>query len=164
MSLKRKNVQLILGCIITVVSFFLLFMVIAIGMYGKEMGLEKLLFYISNGFVFLIIATAIGYLVSVFVRGFNVLNMVCNIVSLGMSFLGGVFVQREILGDGVIAVSRFIPTYWYVNAVYAIQNVESNRGLIKDIYTSIGIEAIFAIAIFAVALVATRIKSEARAA
>jgi ABC-2 type transport system permease protein len=89
--------------------------------------------------------------------------MVTNTVGLGMSFLGGIFVPREILGESVLNVSRFLPTYWYVNAVDAIQNVGSNHSLMRDIQISIGIEAIFAIAIFAVALVATRARSEARA-
>lgn len=163
MSLKSKNIQLILGCILTVVAFFAFFMIIAFGMYGKNMGIVKALLYITNAFVFLIIATAIGYFVSIFAKTSNVLNMVTNTVGLGMSFLGGIFVPREILGENVLNISRFLPTYWYVNAVDAIQNVGSNHGLMKDIQVSIGIEVIFAIAIFAVALVATRVRSEARA-
>lgn len=161
--LKSKNLQLILGCMITVSAAFVFFMIIAFGMYGKNMEIEKALLYVVNAFVFLVIATAIGYFVSIFAKTSNVLNMVTNTVGLGMSFLGGIFVPREILGESVLNVSRFLPTYWYVNAVDAIQNVGSNPSLMKDIQISIGIEVIFAIAIFAVALVATRARSEARA-
>lgn len=163
MSLKKKNIQLILGCIITVMAFYTVFMIVAFGMYGRNMGILKEVLYLINTFVFLIIATAIGYFVSVFAKNYNVLNMIANTLGLGMSFLGGIFVPREILGENVIAFSKFLPTYWYVNAVEAIQNVSSNSGLMKDIQVSIGIQSIFAIAIFAAALAATRIRSEARA-
>jgi len=162
MPLKSKNVQLILGCIMTVAAFFVLFMIIAFGMYGKHMDMEKGILYIANAFIFLTIATAIGYFVSIFAKTSNVLNMVTNTVGLGMSFLGGIFVPREILGESVLNVSRFLPTYWYVNVVDAIQNVGSNQSLMKDIGISLGIQAVFAITIFAMALVATRVKSEAR--
>ncbi len=163
MPLKKKNMQLIMGCIITVMIFYLLFMIVAFVIYGKNMGTLKEALYLINAFVFLIIATGMGYFVSIFTTTTNELNMITNTIGLGMSFLGGIFVPREILGENVLVISKFLPTYWYVNAVEAIQNVSSNSGFMKDIQISIGIQLLFAIAIFAVALVATRIRSDARA-
>lgn len=44
-------------------------------------------------------------------------NAIVNTVSLGSSFLCGVFVQQELLGETVPSIARFLPAYWYVKAV-----------------------------------------------
>lgn len=160
--LRKKNMQIILGCVVTVLGVFILFMLVAFSMYGKNMGMLKEALYLINSLTYAVIATAMAYLVSIFAKSDNVLSMVTNVLGLGMSFLGGIFVPREILGENVLNFSKFLPTYWYVNAVDAIQKVSSDNAFLKEIQISIGIEMIFAIAIFAVALVATRISSEAR--
>ncbi len=79
-----------------------------------------------------------------------------------MSFLGGIFVPREVLGAKVIALSKFLPTYWYVNAVEAIQEVKINPSILKEFKINIGVQFLFAIAMFAVALAGTKLKSDAR--
>ncbi|RDY31406.1 ABC transporter permease [Lachnotalea glycerini] len=162
MPIIKKNFQLVLGCIITVVAVFALFMSVAIGIYGNSINIVKAVFYMINAIAFAAIVTGIGYFISVFVNNLNVLNMVSNVLGIGMSFLGGIFVPREVLGDNVVIFSKFIPTYWYVNVIELIQNVESNRSLMNEILINIGIEILFAIAIFAGALAATRIRSDAR--
>ena len=40
----------------------------------------------------------------------------CEYHSLGMCFLGGVFVPLEFMGNDVKAVSQFLPVYWYEKA------------------------------------------------
>jgi ABC-2 type transport system permease protein len=162
MSLKKKNIQIILGCFITVLGIFSVFMVIAFFIYGKNIESMKAVLYLINSFVFILIATALSYFSSIFARNTNVLNMISNVLALGMCFLGGIFVPRELLGTKLLAFSKFLPTYWYVNVIEVIQDVSSNHSLMKEIQISIGVEMLFALAIFAVALAATRIKSDAR--
>ena len=78
--------------------------------------------------------------------------MITNVVSLSLSFLGGVFVPLEVMGENVKAVSRFLPTYWYSTAVNAITD---GKGF-ADIAGYMGIELLFGIACLAVGIVFAR--------
>ena len=42
---------------------------------------------------------------------------------MGLSFLGGSFVPLELLGDSVLQVARYTPSYWYNHAVEAISGL-----------------------------------------
>lgn len=162
MTLKTKSVGLIAGSLVTVAGIFILFIVFAFLLYGKNMEFEKTILYIINCISFLSFATGLGYLISTFATNHNILNMITNVCGLGMSFLGGIFVPREVLGEKVIALSKFLPTYWYVNAVEAIQEVKINPSIMKELQISVGVQFLFAIAMFAMALAGTKLKSDAR--
>lgn len=53
---------------------------------------------------------------TVFVSGFDIktdmLNVIVNIVGLGMSFISGVFVPQYLLGETVLNIAKFTPFYW----------------------------------------------------
>lgn len=162
MPLQIKNKGLLFGSIVIVLGMFSVFLLFAFLLYGKNMDMQKMFLYILNCMAFLLVTTGIGYLVSIFTSSTNVLNMISNICGLGMSFLCGVFVPREVLGENVLAFAKFLPVYWYVNAVDAIQEVGNMTSVRKDLVIAILIEVLFAVAIFAVALVVSRLKSDAR--
>ncbi|WP_099468678.1 ABC transporter permease [Konateibacter massiliensis] len=160
--LRKRNAQIILGSFMVVFLIFLLFMIMAFTLYGKYIDFGKALVYIENCIVFLLIATGLGYMVSIFTSNQNVLNMVTNVLGLGMSFLGGIFVSRELLGDTIVSFSRFLPTYWYINAIEKIQDGINNPSVMNEIQKSIGIQLLFAVAIFAIALAGTKLKAEGK--
>ena len=56
---------------------------------------------------------AISFLIGVLVEKEEVINGVVNVISLGMSFTCGVFVSMSVLGKGVRAFAHFLPVYWY---------------------------------------------------
>ena len=81
------------------------------------------------------------------------LSIASNAVSLGMSFLGGIFVPQEIMGENILIAARFIPTYWYTkvnDALYSLTIFDWEH--MKDIYIALGIQLGFALAIFAIGL------------
>lgn len=160
--LKKKNMQLMLGSMITVLGIFILIMIAAFIMYGKYLSISKAAFYIENCISFLLIATGLSFLVSTFVSNKNVLNMITNVLSLGMCFLGGIFVPREVFGDTIANISKFFPTYWYVNAVEVIQDVENKHSLLRELQINIGVQFLFAIAIFSAALAITKLRTDAK--
>ena len=61
-------------------------------------------------------AIALAYLIGVIAPNRDALTGIANIISLGMCFLGGVFVPLEFLGNHVKVVSQFFPVYWYEKA------------------------------------------------
>ena len=43
----------------------------------------------------------------------NLINMISNMLVLSMSFLCGVFINQELLSDGIVKAAHFMPLYWY---------------------------------------------------
>ena len=53
----------------------------------------------------------------------NVLNLITQVLGLGMSFFCGIFIPMEVLSDKVVSVARFLPAYWYVRANNMIADI-----------------------------------------
>jgi ABC-2 type transport system permease protein len=82
------------------------------------------------------------------------MSAVANVFALGTSFISGVFVEQVYLGDTVLSIASFTPTYWYVKANNAITSASSLSGsTLTDILTWIALVLGFGIAILGVTLV-----------
>lgn len=91
-----------------------------------------------------------------------VASMVSNVLGLGMSFLCGVFVSQSLLGEDILNIGKLLPAYWYVkanNMIYGADGEVFNSG---EVMMCIVIQALFAAAVFAVALTASGIKKGKR--
>lgn len=157
LTIKSKNLQLTLGCIIWGLTTWLFFIVIC-GLLG---GFDALfstngLLCILNNFMFFMICVAITLLISAFSVSKNVLNMIANVIGLGMCFLCGIFVPQWLLGSGILAVSRFLPAYWYIKANNMISGFSGETMSYINYWKYIGIEALFFVAIFSIYLVASK--------
>lgn len=160
MSLKSRNIQITLGCITFVAISLLLFLILAIIMYSDYVFSIKGVLSFINAAIFILVALALTFVFSQFAKNSNILNMGSNTIGLGFSFLGGIFVPLEIMGDKVLQVSRFTPTYWYVIANEKIQDIDSIAHLPKELYISFGLEAVFAITLFSIGLIITKRKQD----
>lgn len=113
-------------------------------------------------FLFMLFCIALSALVGILCSGNKkkanyVTSIVSNILGLGMSFLCGVFVKQSLLGEGILNVGKFFPAYWYVranNMIFGGDGAVFDQG---QIWTAIGIEALFAAAALAAALLAAQI-------
>ena len=125
-------------------------------MYGSKLaGVDGkiIALIVLNSFAFTVVATAIASLACSFVRGPSSQNAVANSLSLVLSFIGGVFVPLEFFGDGLLAVSKFTPTYWYVTALdHACALTSFNRESLRVVWQAILLQLAFAAALFCVAL------------
>ena len=83
----------------------------------------------------------------------NQVGMITNVVSLSLSFLGGIFVPLSVLGEGVKSFARFLPTYWYATAVEKIGDGEATA----DILSCMLIELFFGVACAVVGIVIARL-------
>jgi ABC-2 type transport system permease protein len=102
--------------------------------------------FLLNSFVAMLVACSLTSLITSFAIEGNTLTMVTNILSLGMSFISGVFVPLDVLSDGLLNVARFLPLYWMVCAnQMAIDGVGSSVDMDK-LFLCIGIELLFAVA------------------
>ncbi len=157
MSFFNQNVQIILGCIFFTLVVYTLFMVMALCLTGDYFFSIKGLLSAVNALVFSICAASLAWLCVQFVRSMEGLTAMSNVFSLSFSFLGGVFVSLDLMSDGVRQAAKFIPSYWYVIANNEIQKVESFAEA-GSVYQSYLVVLLFALAFFAVGLLANRMK------
>ncbi len=78
--------------------------------------------------------------------------MASNIIGLGLSFLGGIFVPLQYMSKGVLRFSKLLPTYWYVVTGEAIDNINNSVAEYDIIFRNMGIQLLFAAAFFAIAV------------
>ncbi len=109
------------GSIVFVLLIWFVFMLV--GMYFTD-GIYsgKMWFAVLNSLIFAVVSAAIAIFISCFSIGGNVITFMTQIISLGMSFLCGVFVDQSLLSEGVLNASRFLPAYWYVKVNDIILN------------------------------------------
>lgn len=105
--------QLFAASAVYIIAIWLVFMIVGVfingGMYSGKAWLAVL-----NSFVFTLFSAAMTIFVASFDPNNLVIHIVTQVLTLTTCFLGGVFVTQELLGDGVLAAARFMPTYWYI--------------------------------------------------
>ncbi len=152
LSESGRNAALISASLLFGLVCWAVFIVLSLFIYQKDMTGIKGVLFILNSLVFLFIAMSLTYLMSFVVKTTNALDMVSNIIGLGMSFLGGVFVPLEYMSSSVLRFSKFLPTYWYVLTNQAIETYNSSKEQYNIIIRNLGIEVLFALIIFIVAI------------
>lgn len=117
----------------------------------------------ANALCYTFVCLGLGFFVGHTIKSQNAIHGAVNVVSLGMSFISGVFVPRELLGETVKRIASFTPTYWYVEAVNNISTLTNNSSTL-DILNSMLIQLGFAAAFLALGLAVARHKSLANEA
>lgn len=118
----------------------------------------KGLLHLMNVVSFMLVAISLVFLLGRFVKRLEVLSMIANVVALGMSFLGGVFVPVYMLGDGVIRIAHFLPAYWYIRASGWIDSYMG--GSKAELFGFYGIQLLFAVAFLCVGFAFSHAKRE----
>ena len=148
--------QILVGIIMSIFAW-LLMSIIGLLMFGRSLeGTDSraIALILLNSLIFTLVAMAVAALSGSFVRSANSQNAVANILTLGLCFLGGVFVPLSLLGDGLLAVARFLPTYWNVSALEHIGTLTSfSPETLQPVRQAMLMQLAFAAAIFCVTLV-----------
>lgn len=154
--------QIVLGTVIFVLGLYLLLMGVAAVLFGDMLFNEKGLLAMLNGFVFLIFSMMLTLLIAVIAPSSNVINMIANVISLGMSFLCGVFVPQSLLSGVVLNIGKFLPAYWYVRANNMLAGSNGEIFSSKEFMLCIGIELAFSVVLFCVTLIAAKTKQSSK--
>ncbi|MDD2362675.1 MAG: ABC transporter permease [Oscillospiraceae bacterium] len=161
LKLRSMNFQLVLGSATYSVACWLITVIFGIAIYSKQLLSSGLLpVLMLNSLVFTIVCTSIGFLVGVLIKSQNAQAVIVNVLSLGMSFICGVFVPQAILGKTVLRFASFLPAYWYIRAndVIGSQSFKTDYNkLLIPILIQIG----FAIMIFSATLFISKQKRTA---
>jgi ABC-2 type transport system permease protein len=152
MSNTRRNGELMLSSLLFSLACWVSYIVLSFILYrGDMLGIRGALF-ILNSFIFLLIAISLTYLISFVANTPSALNMASNIIGLGLSFLGGIFVPLQYMSTDVLRFSRLLPTYWYVKTSEVIDGFNSSSEQYQTLFRYMGIELIFVFAILVISV------------
>lgn len=144
----KSNLELYAG-IITMGIFLFLIHIAMLLIFGIPIFSERGLLFMLNELCFLGVSMGIVFLVGRVVSKLAVLSMIANVVGLGMSFLGGVFVPLAMMGKEVVAVAHILPSYWYIQACEQIDVFAQGESLMQ-IMSCMGVELLFGVALVCV--------------
>lgn len=119
------------------------------------------LYYILNSLACLLVALSLGYFAGMCVNSPAALNGINNVLSLGLCFLGGIFVPIEMLGSGVGKISRFLPTWWYsrINGILGDYGTLSKE-MRTTVWQGLVIQLVFAFAMIGISLAVRRMRMQ----
>lgn len=152
-----QNLQLLLGCMSYILAVYLVFMLFACVSDPGYMFSRKGALSAANALIFGLCALSVAWFSVQFVRNASELNIMSNVFGLGFSFLGGVFVPMELMGEKARILGKFVPSYWYVSANAAIQKMESLAET-APVYQAFGMVLVFTAAFLAAGLLLSRVK------
>lgn len=153
MPATKRNLMLILSALGASLILWFIIMAVAGFVTGRALFTEKGMLFVLNSLVFLVVSVCMLAFLSNFRMTANAVSMISNIIGLSFSFLGGLFVPMEYLGESVKAVGRFLPTYWYIEA---LDRIDSGAGFF-DAAGCMGIELLFGGVCLAVGLMLGKI-------
>ncbi|OPX42391.1 ABC-2 family transporter protein [Ruminiclostridium hungatei] len=153
------NSQILLGNIVFSVSCWAMLVILSLLLYRQDMFNLNSVYFCINSLVLTITILSMSFLIGVLIKSRNAQSGISNVVSLGMCFLTGVFVPQEMLSENVLAIAKFLPTYWYIRANKAIGALTNfNMENIGPVVSYMLIELGFAVALISVTLVLSKRK------
>ena len=162
--LRHVNLQLALYNVCLGGVAWLVLCAMAFLFYGGRIqgtDVRLVLLILLNSICYLFVCLSVAFLLGNFVKDGGGQNIATNFISLGLSFLGGSFVPLELLGDSVLQVARYTPSYWYNHAVKAISGlVRFDSQALSPVFISMAIQIGFAAAVFSVALVISKFRRQ----
>lgn len=114
LSYQSLNRQLFLGNIVVTFGIWLLYVMMSFVLYQKTMITMAGLLLIVNSFVFTLCILIFSFFLTKLTHERETINMISIVVSLGTSFIAGVFVPQEFLADFVLNIAKLTPSYWFV--------------------------------------------------
>lgn len=159
-STTKRTFQITLGAVMFAFIIWLIFMTAALILCGKSFWCKEVLLAALNSFVFMLVVLSLTLLISVIATSPKATDMIANTIGLGMSFLCGVFVPQELLGKGVINIAHFLPAFWYIKANNMLAGTSGQIFEISDYLMYIGVQILFASAIFSAVLLITKTKRQ----
>lgn len=154
LSNTRKNAEILLasffiGAAVFVLILFLGFIMIRDGLTGNHLSG----YYMVNLFCCMLVSLALSYMISVLGKNAEVRSGLINSVTLGMSFLCGVFIPLDMIHKNVKKAAQFFPLYWYEKCNELLKGTEILSDKLRyQVIQSMVIQILFAMAMLTVAV------------
>lgn len=121
---KKHNFLLLLSNCCYALIMWGIYVAVSLILLRNTMFSLRGLIYILNSFVFTICVTTLSFLIANIVSNKEALSGISNVISLGSSFLCGVFVPLRWLPNLVVKIAHIIPTYYYINSNDLLETME----------------------------------------
>lgn len=151
----RFNWELYLGQVFIGLLITTVFVLGSIVLKGKYIGEVDFLKYVSNLYVFSFSILCLTFLINNLTTSRFVINGISTVVSLGTSFISGVFLPQEFLGEKVLSIAKFFPTYYYIKI--NDMNINSLSGIRYELF----MQVLFGIVFLAIGLYFAKVKQKA---
>lgn len=159
MSTLGMSMQLLLANLTFAAAVWAAMVLLSFFIYGQSLLNPNTLLLMLNSLVLTLVCMSISFLVGSLIKSRNAQSAVANVLSLGLCFIGGVFVPQELLGETILKIASFTPTYWYVKSVRDISSlVDFSSANLAPIFYSTLIQLGFAAVILTVSLVIAKQK------
>ena len=151
---RRQSIEGLAASLVIALALWGVSAAVSVVMYRQDIFESgKLIWFLLNSLAMLLTALSLSYLVGTLVKSSNALNGIVNIISLGMCFVCGVFVEIDLLSSGVRKAAQFLPVYWYETVNTLLTDHRTVAGSIRsEVLSGIGIQIVFAIAFVCVTL------------
>lgn len=136
---------------ITMGAILVLIHVILLLVMGLPLFSFQGMLFLLNELCYLVVCMGIVFFIGQVVSNTQLLSMIANVVGLGGSFLGGVFVPLELMGERIVALAHILPSYWYVRACQQIDFLGQGDSL-TAVLISMGVEILFGVALICIGL------------
>ncbi|MDD3219294.1 MAG: ABC transporter permease [Lachnospiraceae bacterium] len=161
---RRQVGEAILSFLVLGVTLFIIDIGITFALNGREfLEAPNLIYYLANTFVLMLVCLALAFLLGMFITRASLVNTIVTPLSLGMSFLCGVFVPLSMLGKGVKKFAQFLPVYWYEVNNDLLSEYQSVEGSVRNtMLKGYGVQLLFAAAFIGIALAVSKYRKQVR--
>ena len=149
------NMELYLGQLTIAAIITLIFILGSIVLKGKYIGEVDFIKYVINIIVFSFTILCFTFFINNFTKNKFVISGLATVLSLATSFISGVMVPQEFLGEKTLLLAKFFPTYYFVKVNGTTVNSFS------DISFNIFMQLSFAVAFILMGLYFSKAKQKA---
>ena len=110
----RKNLELILGHVLTGFVVWALYILMFVVLYKYDFSLAHTNLMMVNSLFFTISVVTMAVFISSLISNENTISGIMQVVSLGSSFLCGAFVPQALLSKTALTLGRIFPSYYYI--------------------------------------------------
>lgn len=162
MNYKKYNLNLLKASSIYGLIVWILYCLIALILFGKNILTITGLLFALNALVFTFSVLTLALLISSLTSNKNAINGIMNVLALGSAFLCGAFIPTEWLPETVVKISHIFPAYWFVNSNDIFASLETiSLETLKPVLINTGVILIFSIVFIILNNIITKKKESA---
>ncbi|MEY8561991.1 ABC transporter permease [Eggerthellaceae bacterium 3-80] len=165
LSFAAYSAQLMLSCFVFVLMTWVWTFALAIIAFptaAQQIGVLGLVWCALSVLTFCLVPLAVGYLLGQIGATDIICNAVGNIVGMVLSFLGGAWVPLDLMAPEITAIAHWFPCYWYNDACLLSAHLSTGTDAtgVVSIVGDLGVLLLFAAALFGVALLIGRLRTQ----
>lgn len=149
------NWELFFGEVSLAVVVLVLYVLVLYLYKGEFFTMVPMTKYIVNLLAFSVSILGMSFLINSLAKNLFAINALSNLISLGLSFISGIFVPQSLLGEGTLKIAKFFPTYYYARAI-------ESGGTLGDIKWDIIIQLLFGAVYFIIGVYIFRTRRNKR--